>query len=240
MIAAVIFDFDDTLVVTNPVFEQVKASFYHRMAQLGLADGDLPQVLNEYDIANVRQAGGLAQHCFPLALEQTYQAYCRRKQVAWRPEQAAEFATWGYSVFAQTPRLLPSAQELLTWLAARAPLFLLTQGEKETQTWRLQASGLLAYFERTYIVKAKTAADFARILQENRLPAASTWSIGNSLRTDIYPALTLGMPAVQVDIDCWDYDSACSEEAPGVFGRVENLAGCIQLLQAQEVKPKKE
>lgn len=68
MQAGIIFDFDDTLVYTNEQFTKAKELFFQELHQLGLLVPDWAQVLDRYDIANVKAAGGFALFLFSAGL----------------------------------------------------------------------------------------------------------------------------------------------------------------------------
>ncbi len=229
---AVIFDFDDTLVHTNVVFERVKAAFAQEMAALGLADAELLPVLNRFDVENVRRHGGLAKECFPHALRQTYAEYCRRAGLPCDRLQAEIFENWGWSVFDAPVEPVEGAHEVLETLRrAGWTLFLLTQGDRQTQEKRLAAAGMNGYFHKYYITHAKSKADFLLPLAEYDLPATACWSVGNSIRADMNPALAVGLRAIHVCHECWDYEHA---QPAGFFYQVERLADCLPILFQNE------
>lgn len=63
---AIIFDFDDTLVATNVIFESVREEFFAQMAALGFTDQEaIAEYLNQTDINNVLALGNMGKDCFP-------------------------------------------------------------------------------------------------------------------------------------------------------------------------------
>lgn len=73
---AIIFDFDDTLVATNVIFESVREEFFAQMAALGFTDQEaIAEYLNQTDINNVLALGYMGKDCFPRAMGQTYQHF---------------------------------------------------------------------------------------------------------------------------------------------------------------------
>lgn len=227
-IKAVIFDFDDTLVATNQLFDAVKATFAKKMAALDMADRQILPILNDFDLANVRQRGGLAKECFPLALSQTYHHYCRLKGKPCDPALAREFENMGWQIFAEPVILLPGAKELLTALKPHYQLLLWTQGDPLTQEKRFRASGLAPYFSYFETVSAKTAANLSDLVERLEIEKGHSWAIGNSLRCDINPALTVGLKAIHLEISSWEYEH---EEAIGFFYRAGCLEECLEIIK---------
>ncbi|MCL1874445.1 MAG: HAD family hydrolase [Clostridiales bacterium] len=227
-IKAVIFDFDDTLVATNQLFDAVKAAFAKKMAALDLADEQILPILNDFDLANVRQRGGLAKDCFPLALGQTYQHYCHLRAKPCDPALVREFENMGWQVFEEPVTLLPGAKELLTALLPHYRLLLWTQGDPATQEKRFQASGLAPYFSHFETVPAKTAANLSDLIERLKIEKSLSWAIGNSLRCDINPALAIGLKAIHLEISSWEYEH---EEAIGFFYRAGCLDECLEIIK---------
>ena len=105
-------------------------------------------------------------------------------------------------VFDSTAPLMPGAVHVLHTLAQLYPLALLTKGDERVQQQRIRASDLSPYFQLIEIVPEKTSSDFQRVIGEMGGQNASSWSIGNSLRSDIIPALGVDMNAVWITHMC--------------------------------------
>ncbi len=238
MTNAVIFDFDDTLVYTNIIFEQAKNDFYHHMQKMQLADEKIAGILNKFDIANVKMSGGLAKDCFPKALRQTYEYYCGRQNKLVDNKQADFFENLGWHVFEKETEIIEGACDLLQRLKPNYKLFLLTQGDYELQLRRIQKSNLLSYFDHYHIVHSKTINDFDHLLQTYTIDKAQSWSVGNSLRTDILPSLTLGLNTVHIDVSCWDYEfpeDTGDLTKQNLYHNVKNLSECGDIIMGQGV-----
>ncbi len=223
----IIFDFDDTLVYTNSVFEAVKEKFYKRMAELSLFDENLPKILNYYDIENVKAFGGLTKECFPLALRKTYKEYCLLKKAAYDEKEANRLEVLGWQVFKEPVNPVPGCLELLKDLKKEYKLFLITQGDKLLQKSRLEKSGLLGFFEDYGIFKAKSSYAFISLIKNHGLEAKNSWSVGNSLRSDIKPALRAGFKAIHIKNDSWDYEYSNRQ---GFYHQAADLINCRQYL----------
>ena len=220
MLKAIIFDFDDTLVYTHSIFRCATQAFCAHMQELGLYDQNLPQVQDEFDRDNVRRVGYFAKECFAESLEQTYCHYADKFGQSPALELRQAFFALGMAVHNEPIELLPDCERVLSELKGRYRLFLMTQGEKDIQQARLERSGLLSYFEKYYILRGKRPADFAAVCEENSVAVEECVSVGNSLRSDINPALAAGLQAIYLSMFSWDFEY---EQGRGEFKTAQSL-----------------
>jgi putative hydrolase of the HAD superfamily len=94
--------------------------------------------------------------------------------------------------------LLDGVEETLAWLSDRFRLLLLTKGDREAQKDKLARSGLAHFFDGVHIVPEKDADVFRRLVTEYGLLPEQTWMVGNSPRSDINPAVEVGIGAIYV------------------------------------------
>lgn len=78
-------------------------------------------------------------------------------------------------------------------LRSRFSLQLITKGDEEFQRTKIERSGLASYFDGIHIIPSKDSAQYNRIFADR--PAAM---IGNSIKSDIIPALEAGAIAIHV------------------------------------------
>jgi putative hydrolase of the HAD superfamily len=93
---------------------------------------------------------------------------------------------------------LPHAEAVLKALGAEHRLVLITKGELLDQERKLAASGLGEYFDAVEIVSDKTAEVYARIFTRHGTGPGQAMMVGNSLASDIVPALAAGAWGVHV------------------------------------------
>lgn len=94
--------------------------------------------------------------------------------------------------------LLAGVADALVPLAERAPLVLVTKGDLFHQESKLAASGLGDRFSGVEIVSEKTAEAYLRIFARYGARPDEAVMAGNSLRSDIWPALQAGAFAAHV------------------------------------------
>lgn len=204
---AVIFDFDDTLVHTNVFYDELRLVLFEEMARLGLGFREQwAEYLNQADMDNIARAGRLVPTAFPEAMRQTGLHFAALSGIE-LPEDAGErFEGIGWSFYQKPVPLMDGAEELLNALQGRAPLYLLTVGDPEYQRPRIERSGLSRFFDEIRIVREKNAQVFSELLREKGLPASEVWMVGNSIRSDVNPALSAGLNVAFLKVSAWSYD----------------------------------
>lgn len=117
--------------------------------------------------------------------------------------------------------LLPQARPVVSALAGRYRLVLITKGDLVDQERKLAQSGLGDLFNGVEIVSEKTCATYANIFARHGTGADSGMMVGNSLRSDVLPALEAGAWATYVPHALtWELEQA---EEPGGHARYHSL-----------------
>jgi len=120
---------------------------------------------------------------------------------------------------------LPGVQETLPRLAAQARLVLVTKGDLFHQESKLAASGLGEHFSGVEIVSEKTSETYAKVFARYGAEAAHAVMVGNSLRSDIWPALAAGAFAVLIPHAFeWARERAGTPEDEPRFARLAAFA----------------
>ena len=73
-----------------------------------------------------------------------------------------------------------------------------TKGELQDQENKLRRSGLLKYFDDVEITSNKSQAEFLDLCEHQRIHPSELLMIGNSLKSDIAPALAIGASAIYI------------------------------------------
>ena len=95
---------------------------------------------------------------------------------------------------------LPGVEETLARLHERGDrrLVVFTKGELLDQQNKLRRSHLERYFHHVEIVSDKTERAFLSLCRRLRVAPASVLMVGNSLKSDVAPALAAGAQAVHI------------------------------------------
>lgn len=217
---AIVFDADDTLWATQELYDDAKARFFSLLAALGHDPSTVAGRFAEIDVRNV-SGFGFARARFPTSMRETYEFFCAAAGQPARDDLRAQVTSIGESVFDAKPVVRADAAEVLSLLQPMYRLVLFTAGDTDVQWSRVHHSGLESYFERIRVVTEKTTQTWGDLLRDERLRPSGTWSVGNSVRSDINPAVHLGLRAVLVSAGMWEYERA--EVRDGAVWRVDTL-----------------
>ena len=77
-------------------------------------------------------------------------------------------------------------------------LVVFTKGELQDQENKLKRSGLGKYFSHVEITSDKTEVEFQQLCAHLGILPSQLLMVGNSLRSDIAPALTIGASAIHI------------------------------------------
>ncbi len=117
---------------------------------------------------------------------------------------------------------LPHAKETLEELADRYRIILITKGDLFDQERKLAQSGLGDLFDAVEIVSDKNTSTYRRVFSRHADGPDRSMMVGNSLRSDIVPAIEAGSWGVHVPHDLtWALEHA---EAPADSPRYRRLA----------------
>jgi putative hydrolase of the HAD superfamily len=104
----------------------------------------------------------------------------------------------GRELLAHPVELLPGVKEALDTLSEHARLVLVTKGDLLHQEAKLAASGLGTRFAGIEIVSDKTPDTYARVFDRHAVAPQQAVMAGDSMRSDILPALAAGAFAAHV------------------------------------------
>jgi putative hydrolase of the HAD superfamily len=187
-----IFDADDTLWENNIHFERAIEAFLDFLDHSTLTRQQVRDVLDEIELANLG-AGGYGSAAFTRNLRSCYERLAERQVAA---EDLRAVMAFGERILSQPIELIDGVQETLALLAARHDLTLLTKGHAEEQQAKIDRSGLASYFRHAEVVPEKDPAAYHALVARLALDPARTWMVGNSPKSDINPALAVGLNAV--------------------------------------------
>jgi putative hydrolase of the HAD superfamily len=132
--------------------------------------------------------------------------------------------------------LLEYALETVTLLSVKYPLMLITKGDLRDQEDKIARSGLADHFRYIEIVSDKRQEIYDALLKRRGIAAQRFLMVGNSLRSDILPVISLGSSAVYIPHSLtWVHEAAEPPpvEQPG-FYQLEHLGQLPALLEKLE------
>ncbi len=86
--------------------------------------------------------------------------------------------------------------------------FLFSAGEEKIQMQKVRQLDIKNYFNNIYIVPSKDERSLSSTIAKIGLSPNQVWMIGNSLRSDILPAVNIGVHAILLTRGGWKYDTA--------------------------------
>ena len=104
----------------------------------------------------------------------------------------AEILAAGQEMLRHPIHLLPHAEEAVTALAETYRIVLITKGDLLDQERKLAQSGLGDLFDAVEIVSDKTPETYARAFARHDGGAAHAMMVGNSMKSDVLPAIAAG------------------------------------------------
>jgi putative hydrolase of the HAD superfamily len=126
---------------------------------------------------------------------------------------------------------LPHVQETLQALIGRYNIILITKGDLFDQERKLAASGLGDFFNAVEIVSDKKTDTYERIFARHGDSASQSMMIGNSLKSDVLPAIAAGAWGVYVPHEReWALENAEAPHGHARFHTLENLSQVPSLL----------
>jgi putative hydrolase of the HAD superfamily len=211
-----IFDGDDTLWVTEPLYDQARLRAAEVVSAAGLDAGAWDELERSIDVANVARFGLNADR-FPTSCVEALDALAREQGREIRDSTRKDVWDAATSVFKNVAPVVDGANDVLSALHEKFGLALLTKGDAAVQRKRIADSGLAHYFDAVSIVAAKDANAFRVLPPPEIRDPRFVWSIGNSLSSDVLPALEAEMQAILIETHVWEFERHTSAVPDGVW-----------------------
>lgn len=217
-LTAIGFDADDTLWHNEQFFRMTQARF----AEL-LADHADPDHLDERLLAAERRNlghYGYGIKGFMLSMIETAIEVTEARVPA---SVIGEIIAAGQEMLRHPIELLPHAREAVEAASdAGFRVVLITKGDLLDQERKLAQSGLGELFDGVEIVSEKTPDIYARIFSRHGSGPEQAMMVGNSMKSDVLPAIAAGGWGVHVPHDlAWELEHA---DPPGDRTRFRELA----------------
>jgi putative hydrolase of the HAD superfamily len=222
-ITAIGFDADDTLWESEISYVNTKEEFARLLSNYS----SFEQVKAELDVIETQnvQLYGYGFKSFTLSMIET------ALQVSGGSVQASligQILERAKDVLKSEIKLIEGVEAVLSELHEQSPqysLFLITKGELFEQQRKINRSGLRRYFQHTEVVPDKTPDAYARLLHMHNIPPEQFLMIGNSLRSDILPVISIQGWAVLVPHPLtWSHENTPGQEVPtGRWFEIQNI-----------------
>ena len=194
-IKVIAFDADDTLWDCQGHFERVMQQLYDELTPW--TDRETAALeLFATERKNMRLLG-YGVKAFTLSMLETAMRVSRG-EMAVATLNAILQQCYGLLEFPCTP--LPGVEAVLNQLKnlGRWRLVVFTKGELLDQEHKLERSGLQDFFSHVEITSDKTETEFLQLCRKLSIAPDEMLMVGNSLKSDIAPALGIGCKAVYI------------------------------------------
>jgi putative hydrolase of the HAD superfamily len=206
-----LIDADDTLWENNIYFERAIAAFIGYLNHHEYTPAEVREALNAVERETIL-AHGYGLTSFTRSLVTCFE---RLSPAPVTEEKVQRILGFARSIQEQEIELLPGVAETLAELASRHRLILMTKGDQAEQADKLTRSGLAELFSSVEIVAEKNPATYGEVIARHELTPHTSWMVGNSIKSDINPALAAGLHAVFLfHKDTWVLEHATLYPAP--------------------------
>ncbi|WP_298747263.1 HAD family hydrolase [uncultured Brevundimonas sp.] len=218
-ITTVGLDADDTLWHNETVFRLTQARFLDLLTDH--ENAAIEARLAEIERRNLRLYG-YGVKGFTLSMIETAMEMCDGEPPA---GVIREILAAGREMLAHPVETLPGVDEALARLSERYRLVLITKGDLLDQERKLAASGLGDLFAAVEIVSEKDRTTYERVFARHGTGAAEAVMAGNSMKSDVLPALAAGAFAVHIPyVVTWAHELADAPGAQPRYGALDRIA----------------
>ncbi|CAN5800706.1 HAD family hydrolase [soil metagenome] len=227
MIELVALDADDTLWHNEPLYTGRREQFRALLSRYQ-PQGVLDDRLYEVELRNLKHFGygvkGFVLSMIETAIELTEGRL-----------ESADVRTiigWGREMLAGPVELLDGVVEAVEVLAKAFPVILITKGDLLDQESKLARSGLGSHFKGIEIVSEKDARVYRNVIARYGVRPEQFVMVGNSLRSDILPAIEAGAHAVYVPYEItWVHEQVSPGAMAGArYHEIRHIRDRAQLL----------
>lgn len=221
------FDADDTLWHNERFYRLTEARFAAMLGEHAPAE-DVSRRLLEAEKRNLHLYGfgikGFTLSMIETAVEVTDGRVSN--------DSIRQILEAGREMLQHPVEVLPGAREALEALAGRYRLVMITKGDLFDQERKLAASGLGELFNAVEIVSDKNAGTYQRIFTRHGDGPERAMMVGNSVKSDIVPAIEAGSWGVHVPYEItWAMEHAEAPVAHPRFRRMQHLGELAQLIE---------
>lgn len=204
------FDADDTLWSNACYFQDVERKFCDLLSAFQSQEV-LSKELYQTEMRNMEWYGYGAM-AFTLSLIETA---IRVTQAQVSATILAELLEAGKSILDKPIQLFPGIPDILPSLSDQYRLVVVTKGDLLDQERKLAKSGLLPYFQHVEVVTEKHEANYKQLIEFMNIEPKEFLMVGNSLKSDILPVLSIGAKAVHVPFHMeWEYEKTDKPSTP--------------------------
>lgn len=194
-----IFDLDDTLISTEPIYEENRRSFAYAFSALVNTQCAHETYQEAYDTVleagrEVKSTMGFSYNAHPQSFYNAYRMLCEKYDLPFADHEGETFrelACGVYNTFAPayeyTHRVLKNIWD------EEYTMVVCTRGDKTVQLRRVLDAQLASYFDNIFVADRKTPNYFSNVCAFYNVLPNQAVMIGNHMVGDVLPALEAGL-----------------------------------------------
>lgn len=219
-----IYDLDDTLVDTSEVYYSVREKFLQILIDEGFPSEKILDLFETIDTKNITIYGHRPER-YKISMLETYDSCCKKFSFLIKDNILKELEKCGKTILEKMPLLIDNALELLEWGYKNYRQVLFTRGLESLQIQKITHVGLTHFFDKIKVVSTKDKQILSGFLSEINACKEDCWIIGDSVKSDINPAIELGINCILYLYQHHSYfwRQEYGEQAKGDFYCVKNL-----------------
>ena len=219
-ITTIALDADDTLWHNESIFHLTQQQYVELLQDYGDADHMKARLL-EVEIKNL-SLYGYGVKSFTLSMIETAINLNRGAVPA---KIIAQILDLGRAMLEHPVEPLPGVAETLETLKDGYKLVMVTKGDLMNQEQKLARSGLGEHFHAIEIVSEKDANTYRRVVARQGVRPEATVMIGNSMKSDVLPALEAGLWGIHIPYHItWAHEHAEPPSDSPRFAKLETIA----------------
>jgi putative hydrolase of the HAD superfamily len=204
------FDGDDTLWHSERRFHVTQGEF-RELLKRHVPEADADRRLAEMELKNLG-IYGYGVKSFTLSMLETAIELTEAKIPA---SDLEVILGWGKRMLMEPTELLEGVEETLHKLSASYDMLLITKGDLFDQESKLAQSGLGDLFLGVEILTEKNVDSYRGVFGRRSIRPEDFVMVGNSLRSDVVPVVSLGGHAVHIPYEVtWDHEHVPEEDMP--------------------------
>jgi len=198
------FDADDTLWINGAYFREAEIFFCKLMADF-MEPEEISQRLFHTEMKNMKWYG-YGVMAYTLSLVETAVLVSRGKVSA---DTIQAILDIGRGILRHPVELCSGVKNVLPVLYNHYRLIVVTKGDMLDQERKLENSGLLPFFHHIEIVTEKQTSNYLKLMNVLDIKPEEFLMVGNSLKSDIIPVLSIGGKAVYIpQQEAWLHENA--------------------------------
>lgn len=227
-IKVIAFDADDTLWVNEPYFRDIEKLF------CALLSDYLPEHTVEKELFKIEMQNlalyGYGVKGFMLSMVETALSISGNKIP---PIVIDKIIQLGKELLAKPIELLDGVEQLLKTLQETYKLVVATKGDLLDQERKLRKSGIEKYFHHIEIMSDKKESDYQKLIKHLDIVPNELLMIGNSLKSDIIPVLSLGGYGIHVPYHTtWAHEQIEHSVVDEKFKQIQHIGELLNFLNS--------